>query len=355
MASRRAHDVAPRENLDRLAFLVAFLLGVTGILLLKIPGFHPFLTAGYAALILVFYAVVAWLGGRVKIEPEIIGDNCYYLGFLLTLASLSHTLYQMSDPTVNGGRPVDIPEVISGFGVALSSTILGVFLRVFMMHLRPDFVAKEREVRADINRAFMDFRKGMSGMLSQMKGYATESVQMASERDERLRKSTEKFTEDHRESLKANADFLADHMKRVFSEAAQKAVQDISQAIIESNKAQREQMSEALKELNALKARLNEQEAESFEEIRQRRKRLMADLETAEVRMKAHNEAMDQYIEITRRSAEAMTKRIVPALDELEEKLKNMPLVQEAHSMLPVKRGELNIIPTKVESYHQEH
>lgn len=160
MASRRAHDVAPRENLDRLAFLVAFLLGVTGILLLKIPGVHPFLTAGYAALILVLYAVAAWLGGRVKIEPEIIGDNCYYLGFLLTLASLSHTLYQMSDPTVNGGRPVDIPEVISGFGVALSSTILGVFLRVFMMHLRPDFVAKEREVRADINRAFMDFRKG---------------------------------------------------------------------------------------------------------------------------------------------------------------------------------------------------
>ncbi|MBT3143217.1 hypothetical protein KL867_19305 [Ruegeria litorea] len=330
MARKHTHDVAPRETLDRMAFLMAFVLGVGGGLLLKVLGAHPLLTAGYAALILVLYAVAAWAGGRVKIEPETIGDNCYYLGFLFTLASLAYTLYQMSNPTTNSGRPVDIPEVISGFGVALSSTIFGVFLRVFLMQLRPDFVAKDREVRADINRAFMDFRKSMSGMLSQMKGYAAESVQLASERDERLRSSTEKFTEDHQESLKASAELLSKHMNEAFSAAAKTAVEDISKAVAENNKAQQTQMAETLTELENLKARLSKQEAESFEEIQQRRKRLLAELEVAEKQIQAHNEAMDQYIKITRRSADAMTKRILPAIDSLEEKIKNMPPVQDA-------------------------
>ena len=50
MARRPTHDVAPRDALDRMAFLVAFALGVGGGLLLKALGVHPLLTAGYAAL-----------------------------------------------------------------------------------------------------------------------------------------------------------------------------------------------------------------------------------------------------------------------------------------------------------------
>ena len=330
MARRPTHDVAPREALDRMAFLVAFALGVGGGLLLKALGEYPLLTAGYAALVLVFYAISAWVGGRIKIEPETIGDNCYYLGFLFTLASLAYTLYQMSDPTTNGQRTVDIPEVISGFGVALSSTIIGVFLRVYLMQLRPDFVAKDREVRADINRAFMDFRKKMSGMLSQMKGYAAESVQLASERDERLRNSTEKFAEDHQESLRTSAELLSKHMNEAFLTVANTAIENISKAVTENNNAQQIQMAEAITEMKNLKAQLSEQEVESIEEIKQRRKRLIAELEVAEKQVQSHNEAMNQYIMITRRSADAMTKRILPALDALEEKINNMPPVHDA-------------------------
>ena len=320
------HDVAPREALDRMAFLVAFVLGVGGGLLLKALEAHPFLTAGYAALILVIYAISAWAAGRIKIEPETVGDNCYYLGFLFTLASLAYTLYQMSGSTTNGARPVDIPEVISGFGVALSSTIFGVFLRVFLMQLRPDFVAKDREVRADINRAFMDFRKKMSGMLSQMKGYAAESVQLASERDERLRNSTEKFAEDHQESLRTSAELLSKHMNEAFLTVANTAIENISKAVTENNRAQQIQIAE----MKNLKAQLWEQEVESIKEIKQRRKRLIAELEVAEKQVQSHNEAMGQYIMITRRSADAMTKRILPALDALEEKINNMPPVHDA-------------------------
>ncbi len=327
---RRTHDVAPRDTLDRAAFIVAFLFGVGGGVLLKVLGAHPFVSAGYAALILVLYAVAAWAGGRIKIEPETIGDNCYYLGFLFTLASLSYTLYQMADPSLNGGRPVDIPEVISGFGVALSSTIFGVFLRVLMMQLRPDFVAKDREVRADINRAFGEFRKNLSGILSQMKAYSAESVQLASERDERIRTETEKFVDDHHESLKANADFLSTHMKEAFSGAAQQAVRDISAALIESQKAHQKHMEQALHEMQEIKNRLREQEAETYEDIQARRKRMAAELEESEKLLKAQKEEMKASSRAMRSAADAIEKRLIPALDALEKRASVVVPVQDA-------------------------
>lgn len=329
---RRMHDVAPRDMLDRLFFFVAFAAGVFGSIVIKALGAHPFLAAGYAAIVLIAYALLAWAGGRVKLEPETIGDNCYYLGFLFTLSSLSYTLYQMADPTLNSGHPVDIPDVISGFGVALSSTIVGVFLRVFMMQLRPDFTAKDREVRADINRSFGEFRKNMAGMLSHMKAYSAESVQLASERDKRIRESTEKFLEDYRLALKKSTTSLSDHMKEAFSEAMREVVKEIS----ESQKASYEQMKSTLQELEALKNRLNEQESESFEQIGARRRVLLKEIDEYEKKIKSQNDVMEIQIKASCRAADAISKRVIPALDELKVRLDRFPpesMVEEAPSL----------------------
>jgi len=223
----RIHAVAPREALDRVAFIVAFSLGAGGGIALKVLGAHPFVSATFAAFVLILYAVLAWAGGRIKIEPETIGDNCYYLGFLFTLASLSYTLYQLGNGGGQGPRAVDLPDVISGFGVALSSTIVGVLLRVSMMQLRPDFIAKDKEVRTDTNRAFSDFRRIMSSALSQMKAFSVESVQMAAERDERIRSSTEAFSKDHQEGLKEMGSALAQNMEQLFVEASRSTATEI--------------------------------------------------------------------------------------------------------------------------------
>ncbi len=319
------HAVSPRENLDQLAFFLAFTVGVLGGLLLKIAGSHPFLTASFSAFILVAYALAAWAGGRLKIEPESIGDNCYYLGFLFTLASLSFTLYQMADSSANDGNPVYIPEVISGFGVALSSTIVGVFLRVFMMQMRSDFVAKDRAVRADLNRSYADFRKNLSGTLSQMKAFSTESIQYAAERDERLRISTEKFIDDHHQALLAAANTLSENMEKSFSGAAQKALKEISEAVQETNKEAQAAAKELIEDIRHLKNQLSEQEAQSFEEIQTRRKRFVSDMEATEKHMKDHAAAMDNYIESTRRTADIMTNGIVPALDAFKKRMDSMP------------------------------
>ncbi len=82
---------------------------------------------------------------------EVIGDNSYYLGFLFTLTSLAVTLYFVVDVAAED-RAFAHPEVISGFGVALVSTLVGVFIRVLMMQFRLDLVAREREQGSSLIR-----------------------------------------------------------------------------------------------------------------------------------------------------------------------------------------------------------
>ncbi|MBC6403472.1 MAG: hypothetical protein GDA35_07605 [Hyphomonadaceae bacterium] len=319
----RIHDVNPAVNLDRIIFIAAFVLGTVGSVLLKMTsGVHPFVPAGYAALILLLYVGAAWFGGRIKIEPETIGDNCYYLGFLFTLVSLAYTLYQMVSP--ERGKVVQIPEVISGFGVALSSTILGVFLRVLMMQLRPDFVAKDREMRAEINKAFDAFRKDMSRMLSQMKAFSTESVQLAAERDERIRASTEKFSDEYREMLKENANLLSTHIKEAFPGVAGQATKDTSAAqhIPRLSGVEPDQVAgQATKDVSAAPVesrtsqenRLQWPDAEFYEDVQASRRQMVAALEECGKLLKLYNEEIKANSRAMQSAADAIEKRLTSA------------------------------------------
>lgn len=312
---RKLHGVTPRETLDRAAFVLAFLFGVLGGLLLKSLGAHPFVTAGYAAFILVLYAIAAWAGGRIKIEPETIGDNCYYLGFLFTLSSLAFTLYQMSDPSATDGKAVEIPTVISGFGVALSSTIVGVFLRVFMMQLRPDFVAKDREVRADINRSYGEFKKNMSGILAQMKAFSTESIQMAAERDERLAQSTEDFVKDHQDALVQSADKLAKNMEAAMTDASQKSMAAMTEVARKTATDASKVISSLTEEIEKLRTEIARHETLASQEVAVRHTKMKVELDASAEQLRTHVSSMAGYVEAVDLVSEAMTKTLKPAID----------------------------------------
>ena len=322
----RVPEISWRYVPDQFVFVLAALLGTFGSVYLKSWNEDlPVVAAMYAALIIVLYAVISWFAGRLKFEPETIGDNCYYLGFLITLSSLAYTLYQVdAAETATGGDGTGdiIPEVISGFGVALSSTIFGVFLRVLFMRLRPDSENRDQELRAEINRSFRELKKSISVMLTQMKKFSEESVKLASERDQRIRASTEKFAEDHRKSLEASSDFLSGHMKETFTRLVQQATQDISEALLESGKAYQAHMEEAIKGLQAVKERLQEQETGTLQEILERRKRLANELEASEQLLSSHAEAMNANSRAVQNAAEAMENRIIPSLEAFEARMK---------------------------------
>jgi len=327
MARRRfkpLHDVAPRDALDRAAFVLLFLLGVGGSIGLKLIGTPPILIACFSAAVLILYALIAWISGRIRLEPETIGDNCYYLGFLFTLSSLAFTLYLVEGSSQNSVTPVDIQVVISGFGVALSSTIVGVFLRVLLMQLRPDFVAKDREVRADINRAFADFRKNMSGIQRQMKAFSTESVQLAAERDKRIQKFAEKAVKDQYKALSRSSDEFSASLENSMSKAIEHAMSRMANFLAEANTKNAVSIEQACRSITSLKQELQTQERESLGNLNTLREQGLSQISQEENALRSRNLELERYAESNSAATQAIMERMIPAIDTLTSRLENL-------------------------------
>lgn len=190
MARGTIYGVSARNAPDHLSLAAAFVIGVAAILLLKLSpwtaGWSPLWAALATALVISGYAAVVWLSGGLQIEPETIGDNCYYLGFLFTLTSLAVTLYRISPNGEADMAGSAIGEILSGFGVALSSTIVGVFLRVGFMQIRPDIVARDRVMRRDLHQATRDYQNELRKTVLDMKSFGTEIIQHNAEASVKL-------------------------------------------------------------------------------------------------------------------------------------------------------------------------
>lgn len=193
------HGTRIRDSLDKAFLAIAFIAGATGIIGLKQLDIEPWWVAVFAAGVLVSYAAAAWINRNLALEPEVIGDNCYYLGFIFTLISLGVTLYQLAG---TGTDASILRDVVAGFGVALASTIVGVFLRVFMMQLRTDIVSRDRQARLELNDASREFRMRLIESVSQMKAFSTEAVQLAGETNTRIHQANEAFHEEHRQLIR---------------------------------------------------------------------------------------------------------------------------------------------------------
>ena len=191
-------ETHPRNNRDFFILLFSLVFGALGILFLKFGLFpievyflrnYGLLPSIWAIFTLLAYALIVYIGGSSQIEPEVIGDNCYYLGFLFTLVSLAATLFQVIETNANVSL---IRNIVSGFGIALSSTIVGIGLRVLFFQHRTDLVARDKENQKDVQKAIKEFRLALSESTTKLKQFAIESIQKASERDEHIRTSIDK-------------------------------------------------------------------------------------------------------------------------------------------------------------------
>lgn len=278
----RMHGVSPRDSLDRIAFILAFVAGTVGSIILKMVGVHPFGVAGFAAAILCGYALLSWLSGKLTLEPEVLGDNCYYLGFLFTLASLGYTLYQVAAPGQATAQTDLLPEVISGFGVALSSTIVGVFLRVLLMQIRPDIMVRDRETRRELQDQVRDFRVALSESVQDIRTFSTESIQMAVEREAKIAESIDVAVKRAEERLAESSGIITDTLKQTVERQAQTIFEDLSKAVGDSSKAAIQEMQAGLNEIGESARTLREAHVGALEEQRGNAVKIQEDLASIE-------------------------------------------------------------------------
>jgi len=165
-------------RLDVYLFLVAFVGGLALYTALKLFGFGQLGQTIAIISVMLAYAGAVWKVPRLRVRLDQAGDNAYYLGLLFTLVSMAVALYEFRSTTLDaavGAARSGAEQIIGNFGVALGSTIAGIFLRVLLHQMRVDPADIENMTRIDLANASMRVKAQLdqvSGNIALFQGQA---------------------------------------------------------------------------------------------------------------------------------------------------------------------------------------
>lgn len=196
-----SHDGRHSTVLDVAVFAVTAVSGFAAYLTLRtfIRGSAQlWITGTLLALMLAYVATVA-LVPRLKLRLDQAGDNAYYLGLLFTLGSMAFALYDFTVATETASDASGIQQIISNFGIALATTITGIFLRVALHQMRVDPSDIETVSRLELTEASERLRATLDTISSSFGQFHLETLQrqsdVVSEMDRKLASSVEEMSE----------------------------------------------------------------------------------------------------------------------------------------------------------------
>lgn len=179
-------------------FFASTLVGVTFITFAKLLGLNTWVSISVPIVIMLAYAAIHLLVPLLRLHNEQTGDNLYYMGFLYTLTSLAVSLYLF-----DAGGSID--EVVRNFGVAVSSTIVGIALRIGFNQMRRDPVDIERTLRHELSAMTRRVRSEMDNSALEFSNYRRVSSQMLNEGFGEIAEQAERNGEAVRKSIEALA------------------------------------------------------------------------------------------------------------------------------------------------------
>lgn len=210
-----------RGYIDQWGFALFAFLGSAGIFLAKLAAVDALWVALGAILVMLLYAVLIARKGSGRLAADQAGDNCYYLGLIYTLTSLSFAII-FFDPNDTA------TTIVQGFGVALGTTIVGLVLRVFFNQGRPDLENVEEQARLDLTAAATQLTTELHQVTVMMKDFTVHLQQSVTEiRDHAADQITEfattsvdglkKVVDTADQAIRAQANDFAERSKRYSS------------------------------------------------------------------------------------------------------------------------------------------
>jgi hypothetical protein len=202
-------------------FLAFVVVGALYIVWAKLAGFPPMQMTSVPLGLMVLYALALGLARYFRLRDDQAGDNLYYLGFLYTLTSLGVSLWQFS---INDSAE----GIVTNFGIAIASTILGVALRVVFNQMRQDPAEVERTARLELADAARRVKQELDATVFEFASFRRASQQtleeglvQTRENAERLAKelfdAVKEFPSGTTERLKAATETLASTVDTVVS------------------------------------------------------------------------------------------------------------------------------------------
>jgi hypothetical protein len=166
---------------DRGLFVLFLTAGTAAVLALKLmlpdAALAKWSAAGAACATLSGYAALAW---RFRMPGDRLGDNCYYLGFLLTLASMAAALVQFDISA--GDRGEVLERLIGSFGIALFSTFLGIALRVVFLQMRHELDDLEEATRHELQERAELLKGQLLHAVTELESFRLRTRQVLDER-----------------------------------------------------------------------------------------------------------------------------------------------------------------------------
>lgn len=184
-------------------FFIFTVIGVASIVIVRGLQDSLLLQMALPGLVVLFYAIFIFNKGRNVLNLDQLGDSVYYLGFILTLAALILALYDLSDdPTAE--------DIIPKFAIALTTTVVGIFVRVFMSQ----FAASQEDINEMSERMLSDTALSLKTQLDMSTSTFKNLI------DEMSRKTSESLEKNSIELttfLKENSEEFAKSSKKVIS------------------------------------------------------------------------------------------------------------------------------------------
>ena len=109
------------------------------------------LGVAFPVLILLIYSSLGLIEEKDETLIEQYADSIYFVGFLFTLVALIVSLLVLSEENYS------LEGVGSRFGIALITTIIGLFLRIFLTNFRSSFSAKKTIVEDQLAKSIKDY------------------------------------------------------------------------------------------------------------------------------------------------------------------------------------------------------
>lgn len=176
--SKRQYRNPLADYQDQILFFGLFLVGAIAIISLKYFGFNQIIVTAFPICLMFLYAGIALVTRQYRLREDRVGDNLYYLGFLYTLTSLAYALATYATYNSDGsGAKV----IIGNFGIAISSTIVGLAGRVLFNQMREDPVEYEREARYSLAEASRALSSQLGDISVDMSNFKRKLAQIVEE------------------------------------------------------------------------------------------------------------------------------------------------------------------------------
>jgi len=152
-------ELAPR--MSALVFFLFVIVGCTFIIIAKLLALPILVVTVSPVIVMLAYAALTFFSRAIQLRDDQTGDNLYYMGFLFTLTSLGVALYKFQ-------TEAGVEDIVQNFGIAISSTIAGIALRVFFNQMRSDPVEVERTARLELSEAARRVKRELDATVIEM-------------------------------------------------------------------------------------------------------------------------------------------------------------------------------------------